>query len=68
MKDEPPVKAIGLGGRQVRTGKEFGHIFDHHAVVFEYKNGVKLFSFCRQQDNTAYEVEESRLHPSIVPN
>ncbi len=58
MKDEPPVKAIGLGGRQVRTGPEFGHIFDHHAVVFEYKNGVKLFSYCRQQDGTDIEVED----------
>jgi predicted dehydrogenase len=58
MKDEPPVKASGLGGRQVRTGKEFGHIFDHHAVVFEYKNGVKLFSYCRQQNETDVEVED----------
>lgn len=58
MKDEPPVKAIGLGGRQVRTGKEYGHIFDHHAVVFEYKNGVKLFSFCRQQDGCAIDVND----------
>jgi predicted dehydrogenase len=58
MKDEPPVKASGTGGRQVRTGAEFGHIFDHHAVVFEYKSGVKLFSFCRQQDNTDVEVND----------
>jgi predicted dehydrogenase len=49
MKDEPPLKAVGTGGRQTRTGKEFGHIFDHHAVVFEYKRGVKMFHFCRQQ-------------------
>jgi predicted dehydrogenase len=49
MKDEYPVKAVGLGGRQVRTQPEFGHIFDHHSVVYEYKNGVKLFSNCRQQ-------------------
>jgi predicted dehydrogenase len=58
MKDEPPEKASGLGGRQVRTGTEFGHIFDHHAVVFEYKNGVKLFSFCRQQNGTDIEVND----------
>ena len=37
----PPVRAIGLGGRQVRTAPEFGHIFDHHSVVYEYANGVK---------------------------
>jgi hypothetical protein len=33
----------------VRTQPEFGHIYDHHSVVYEYKNGVKLFSACRQQ-------------------
>ncbi|HMF11786.1 MAG TPA: Gfo/Idh/MocA family oxidoreductase, partial [Gemmataceae bacterium] len=49
MKDEYPVKAVGLGGRQVRTQPEFGHVFDHHSVVYEYKNGVKCFSACRQQ-------------------
>jgi predicted dehydrogenase len=49
MKDEPPVRAEGTGGRQVRTDPLFGHIYDHHAVVYEYKNGVKMFHFCRQQ-------------------
>jgi predicted dehydrogenase len=58
MKDEHPVKAVGLGGRQVRTGPEFGHIFDHHAVVYEYANGARLFSFCRQQANTAGDVSD----------
>jgi predicted dehydrogenase len=58
MKDEYPVKAVGLGGRQVRTGPEFGHIFDHHSVVYEYANGVKLFSNCRQQDGCAKEVTD----------
>lgn len=43
-----PVYAQGMGGRQVRTGEEFGEIFDHHAVEFEYENGVRLFSYCRQ--------------------
>jgi predicted dehydrogenase len=58
MRDQPPLKAVGTGGRQVRSGPDFGHIFDHHAVVFEYRNGVKLFSFCRQQDHTAKEVSD----------
>jgi predicted dehydrogenase len=45
---EWPESVVGLGGRQVRTEARFGNIFDHHAVVFEYKNGRKLFSYCRQ--------------------
>jgi predicted dehydrogenase len=58
MKDTYPERAVGLGGRQVRTGAEFGHIFDHHAVVFEYANGVKVFSSCRQQAGCANEVRD----------
>jgi predicted dehydrogenase len=48
MKDQYPAKAIGLGGRQVRTGPEYGNIYDHHAVVYEYENGARLVSNCRQ--------------------
>jgi predicted dehydrogenase len=49
MKGEYPVRAVGLGGRQVRTGPEYGHIYDHFSVVYEYANGARLFSNCRQQ-------------------
>jgi predicted dehydrogenase len=49
MKGEYPVRAVGTGGRQVRTGPEYGNIFDHHSVTYEFANGVKLFSNCRQQ-------------------
>ncbi len=58
MKDVYPVRAVGLGGRQVRTGKDYGHIFDHHAVVYEYENGTRLFSFCRQQAGCANDVSD----------
>jgi hypothetical protein len=58
LRDTYPVKAVGLGGRQVRTGPEFGHIFDHHAVVFEYESGVKCFSFTRQQAGCANDVND----------
>jgi predicted dehydrogenase len=58
MRDECPVRASGIGGRQVRTGPEYGHIFDHHCVVYEYANGVKVFSACRQQDGCANDVSD----------
>ena len=51
MKDEPPIKAVGLGGRQVRTGPEFGHIFDHHSVVYEWRQrrqAVRLLPAARR--------------------
>ena len=58
LKDEYPVKAVGLGGRQSRTQPEFGHIFDHHSVVYDYPNGVKVFSNCRQQNGCANDVSD----------
>jgi predicted dehydrogenase len=58
MKDEYPVRAVGLGGRQVRTGPEYGNIFDHHAVVYEYPSGVKVFSYCRQQKGCDNDVSD----------
>jgi predicted dehydrogenase len=48
MNGRYPVRAIGMGGRQVRTGPEYGNIYDHHSVVYEYDDGAKLFSNTRQ--------------------
>jgi predicted dehydrogenase len=59
MKDEPPLKCVGTGGRQSRTGKEYGHIFDHFSVVYEYKGGVKMFHMSRQQDGCANVTSDS---------
>ncbi len=56
MKDTYPVKAIGLGGRQARTSPEYGHIYDHISVTYEYASGVKLFSHTRQQTACANDV------------
>lgn len=44
-----PVRANGMGGRQVRVGRDYGEIFDHHAVEYEYADGTRLFSQCRHQ-------------------
>jgi predicted dehydrogenase len=48
MGDKPPVAAVGMGGRQVRTGSEWGNIYDHHAVAYEWENGVRVFAYTRQ--------------------
>lgn len=48
MGEEYPVKAVGMGGREVRKGPEYGNIFDHHSVVYEYANGARLISNTRQ--------------------
>ncbi|HEY4338188.1 MAG TPA: Gfo/Idh/MocA family oxidoreductase [Puia sp.] len=53
-----PVAAQGMGGREVRKGKDYGQIFDHHFVEFHYANGVILNSQCRHQKGTLSKVDE----------
>lgn len=55
---EVPKQVIGLGGRQVRVGPEFGHIYDHFAVEFEFANGVRFASYARQIEGCANRVAE----------
>jgi myo-inositol 2-dehydrogenase / D-chiro-inositol 1-dehydrogenase len=54
-----PTRAVGMGGRQVRTGAEYGHIYDHFAVDYEYPGGVHALSLCRQIPNCENSVSEA---------
>ncbi|MDO4551842.1 MAG: Gfo/Idh/MocA family oxidoreductase [Planctomycetia bacterium] len=48
-----PVKCNGMGGREVRKGNpNYGEIFDHHYVEFEYADGTRMISQCRHQPRT----------------
>ena len=58
MKNAYPVSANGMGGRQVRTDKRYGEIYDHHAVEFTYADGSKMFSQCRHIQGCWSAVEE----------
>jgi len=53
-----PKYVVGMGGRQVRVAPEYGNIFDHFAVEYEYPNGVRVMSMCRQTKGCADRVEE----------
>jgi predicted dehydrogenase len=48
---EHPVRAYGMGGRISRTSDEFGNIYDHFSIEYEYANGTRLFSQNRQIAN-----------------
>ncbi len=48
MNDEYPVSCVASGGRQVRTGAEYGDIYDHFNAVFEYADGRKAYAGTRQ--------------------
>ena len=53
-----PVKATAVGGRQWRTAPAYGHIYDHFGVDFEYANGARVVSMCRQIDGTTNRIGE----------
>ena len=58
FKEGYPVSAQGMGGRQVRKGKDHGEIFDHHYVEFTYADGSILNSQCRHIPGTMSKVDE----------
>src|SRR6266853_6944758 len=53
-----PVRAHGMGGVEVRKGKDYGEIFDHHAVEFEYEDGSRMYSQCRHINGCWSDVSE----------
>ncbi|MDO8544799.1 MAG: Gfo/Idh/MocA family oxidoreductase [Opitutaceae bacterium] len=56
-----PVSCLGMGGRQTRTGPEFGHIYDHFTVEYEYPNGARVMSMCSQIEGSTPRVGERVL-------
>lgn len=42
-----PLKCHGLGGRSSMTDPIYGDVFDHHSVVYEFDNDVRVYAFCR---------------------
>jgi predicted dehydrogenase len=56
--DIQPTQAFGMGGRQQRTGAEYGDIYDHHTVFYEYPNNVRVYFTCRQQSDCNGLVDE----------
>lgn len=54
-----PVKAVGIGGRTKRIGKDWGEIFDHHYVEYTYADGTIMNSQCKHWDKTWSKVSET---------
>ncbi len=51
MRNQAPVRAWGMGGRSTLHGEIYGNVFDHHAVVYEFTGGVRIYAYCRTIDN-----------------
>ena len=53
----PPKKAYASGGRIDRTEPEYGNIYDHFSVHFEWENGVKSAFMGRHYKGSTNKVE-----------
>jgi predicted dehydrogenase len=58
MGDQPPLKCVGLGGRQVRVEEQWGNIYDHFATCYEWANGFRMYSYTRQMKGCKNDVED----------
>ena len=55
FKDVPPVKCTAIGGRQQRIEPEFGNVYDHFSIMYEFPGGARGFIFARQQGGCSNE-------------
>lgn len=58
LKNALPVRARGVGGREIRTDNKYGEIFDHHTVEYFFEDGTVMFSECTHMRNTWSDVSE----------
>lgn len=58
-KNAYPVSVQGTGSRAWRTGKDYGEIYDNHAVELTYADGAVIYSQCRHFEGTANRVDET---------
>jgi len=49
LREQPPVRAHGLGGRSSSFDEIYGNVFDHHSVVYQYASGARVYAFCRTE-------------------
>ena len=58
LKEAQPKWAFGMAGRSASFGEQFGDMFDHHTVVYEYDSGVHVYAMCRTQADTYYQYND----------
>ncbi len=49
MREELPAWCFGLAGRSSSFGEVYGDMFDHHAAVYEYPSGARMYALCRTE-------------------
>ncbi len=56
--DKAPAKTWAISGRQVRVDPKWGDIYDHHAVVYEFDDGARMYALARQQPDCFNDYSE----------
>lgn len=56
--DASPAQATATGGRQQRTSSQYGNIWDHFTVFYEFDAGPTVFFTCRQQNGCSTYVDD----------
>jgi predicted dehydrogenase len=56
--NDHPIRCWGMGARQM-LGDQAGEIWDNFAAEFEYKNGVRMASYCGQIKRSWASVSEA---------
>ncbi|RZK70391.1 MAG: dehydrogenase [Pedobacter sp.] len=59
VKNAYPVSVQGTGSRAWRTGKDYGEIYDNHAVELTYADGAVIYSQCRHFEGISNRVDET---------
>ncbi|EDM35773.1 probable oxidoreductase [Pedobacter sp. BAL39] len=59
VKGAYPVSVQGTGSRAWRTGKDYGEIYDNHAVELTYADGAVIYSQCRHFEGISNRVDET---------
>lgn len=59
LKNDYPVSIQGTGSRAWRTGKDYGEIYDNHAVELTYADGAVVYSQCRHFEGISNRVDET---------
>ena len=49
LHEQAPLKCHGIGGRASSFSEEHGDVFDHHSVIYQFANSVRVYAFCRTE-------------------
>ena len=56
--DTHPTQAFAMGGRQQRVDPQYGNVYDHFSVAYDYPDDIRVFFTCRQQENCSTLVDD----------